>query len=85
MTAGVGLRSVLATIEPKVAEYEEIVAGEDAVTRAETIRRLVTNHGWTMQGAHTIEWLAHEHGAFVLGNALALAIALEIEDGASGL
>ena len=42
---------------------------------------LSTDHEWTRQGANTVVSLATDYGAFVLRNALALAIALHIEDG----
>ncbi|MCK4626982.1 MAG: hypothetical protein KAV00_16840 [Phycisphaerae bacterium] len=41
--------------------------------------------GWTANGAYAIIHVAREYGTFVLRNALALAAALGIEDGTSGL
>ena len=50
--------------------------------------RIVSNlskrHDWTHHGAHAIVCLANEYGAFMLRNALALAIVLEKEDGNLG-
>jgi len=40
---------------------------------------------WTPEGAAHIAALARDYGAFVLRNAMALAISLGIEDGDSGL
>jgi len=39
---------------------------------------------WTQDGAEQVASLARNYGAFVLRNALALAISLEIEDGEFG-
>lgn len=46
--------------------------------------RLTSDHGWTRDGAEQIAKLAHEYGAFMLRNALALAQVFEIEDGELG-
>ena len=40
---------------------------------------------WTQRGAEHIAALVRENGTFVLRNALAIAIALEVEDGSLGL
>jgi hypothetical protein len=40
---------------------------------------------WTPEGAAHVAALARDYGAFVLRNAMALAISLGIEDGDSGL
>jgi len=40
---------------------------------------------WTPNAAQTLVQLARKHGSFILRNALALALALAIEDGDSGL
>ncbi len=46
---------------------------------------LVERCDWTPEGANTVVTLAKEYGTFILRNALALALALKIEDGTSGL
>jgi len=46
---------------------------------------LQTKAGWTAEGSKHIETLARGYGSFVLRNALALAITLNIEDGNLGL
>lgn len=46
---------------------------------------LTTYSDWTMEGATTIVTLARIYGISILRNACALAAALEIEDGSSGL
>ena len=48
------------------------------------VSNLSTEHDWTHQGAHAIVCLANEYGAFMLRNALALAIVLGKEDGDLG-
>ena len=48
------------------------------------VQNLSKKHGWTHQGAHAIVCLANEYGAFMLRNALALAIVLGKEDGDRG-
>ena len=45
---------------------------------------LSSRHDWTHQGAQAIISLANDYGTFMLRNALALAIALEQEDGDLG-
>jgi hypothetical protein len=45
---------------------------------------LIQNHDWTNQGANTIVSLVNQYGAFMLRNALALAIVLGREDGSLG-
>ncbi len=45
---------------------------------------LSSKHDWTYRGAQAIVSLAKEYGAFMLRNALALAIVLEQEDGNLG-
>jgi hypothetical protein len=70
-----------------VSEYQtavgEVSAGKD-VDMNELVRRLSNGHDWTEDGAQTIAALASDYGAFVLRNALALAIALGNEDGDLG-
>jgi hypothetical protein len=67
------------------AEYEAIIddLGTDA-TDEQIVRALVERGDWTRNGARAVVALAREQGVFVLRNALALAAALGIEDGASG-
>jgi hypothetical protein len=45
---------------------------------------LVWRHDWSDSGAAALVALARDYGTFMLRNALALAAALEIEDGALG-
>ena len=46
--------------------------------------RLIYEHGWTVLGAAALVELVRDYGAFMLGNASALATALGVEDGKLG-
>ncbi len=48
-------------------------------------KKLHTECKWTPAGAQILLTLARQYGSFVLNNALALSIALGIEDGELGL
>lgn len=69
-----------------LTEYETIIAevGEDA-TDDEIVATLIHDADWTERGAREVLQLARHYGMSILRNALALAKALRIEDGASGL
>jgi hypothetical protein len=69
-----------------IDEYETIVreAGESP-TDEQLVVKLVLDGDWTDMGAATIVSLAREYGTAILRNALALAYAMGIEDGESGL
>ena len=68
------------------AEYETIIAdlGTDA-TDKQIVRALVERGSWTAQGAREVLQLARRYGTSILRNALALAEAMNIEDGDAGL
>jgi hypothetical protein len=44
-----------------------------------------TDGNWTKQGADTLVEIVQNYGSFILRNALALAVAANIEDGKLGL
>ena len=69
-----------------ISEYDTIIAevGDDA-TDEQIIAALVGDAEWTERGAREVLQLARKYGTFVLRNALALAAAMHIEDGESGL
>jgi len=72
-----------------ISEYESVLAPMAGRTtlplRSESlIRELRRNHDWTDGGARAVVSLANDYGAFMLRNALALAIALGKEDGELG-
>ena len=76
-----------------IDEYQTLVSAaagrEQAVTSAADCQRLrealSADAEWTTRGAETILLLAKQYGTFVLRNALAMAIAMGIEDGEAGL
>lgn len=73
-------------LEPTVNEYRGLLAsakvgGTKKVDRGRLVQRLSRAHDWTEEGAQAVVTLANEYGAFMLRNALALAIALGKEDG----
>lgn len=69
-----------------LSEYETLVAeaGECASDGA-IIAVLVRDADWTEHGALEVLSLAKRYGTSVLRNALALAAAMQIEDGEAGL
>jgi hypothetical protein len=72
--------------ESLVAEYEGIIAAlGESPTDDQIVAALVREGGWTDKGAHDVLRLARSFGASILRNALALANAMRIEDGDSGL
>jgi len=76
-------------LESTVSEYQGLLASAK-VERVQTrdvdrlVQQLSRSHDWTELGARAIVSLANEYGAFMLRNALALAIALNKEDGNLG-
>ncbi len=73
-------------VESTILEYRNLFepSGEvtDKVLEIERIKsELARNHDWTRRGADALVTLACEYGAFMLRNALALAIVLQKEDG----
>lgn len=69
-----------------LAEYETIIdqVGENA-TDDQIVAALVRDADWTEQGAQELLHLARRYGVSILRNALALASAMQIEDGEAGL
>jgi hypothetical protein len=54
-------------------------------TDEQIVRALVERGDWTEQGAREVLQLARRYGTSILRNALALAAAMQIEDGNAGL
>ena len=82
----------ISLLEMSVEEYQVIMANvkpgkkyenEDYWLRVK--HRLQTEAGWTRVAAQHISNLAQNYGSFALRNALALAMVLDIEDGAFDL
>ena len=76
-------------IESLVAEYKATLAEMDAYDGSSAAAKRITlaisqQHDWSQAAAATLVKLARDYGTFMLRNALALAEALEIEDGALG-
>lgn len=72
-----------------VHEYRSLLAssevdGKEIVNMNPLVQRLSRANDWTEEGARVIVTLANEYGAFMLRNALALALALGKEDGDRG-
>jgi len=77
-------------LESTISEYEGLLPtnfkeGASPVNKDRLISALSREHDWTERGAAAIVSLANDYGTFVLRNALALAIVLDIEDGSLGL
>jgi hypothetical protein len=89
-TGGTGYMRHDEALPLTVCEYQMMFAkSRDSRARgtdwAEVEQKLQTEGEWTRTGAAHVTELARDYGAFVLRNALALAIALNIEDGELGL
>jgi hypothetical protein len=65
------------------AEFGDINDIEDQASRI--IDMLANRHEWTHDSASVLLGLTTKYGTFVLRNALALALALNIDDGTEGL
>ena len=68
-----------------IAEYESTVKtqqGSDLHGDPKRLARaLSSHHDWTERGAEAVVSLVNQYGAFMLRNALALAVVLDKEDG----
>jgi hypothetical protein len=78
-----------ALFESSVSEYRALVlpfkgSEADRLDADRVVRDLSRSLDWTEEGAQTIVLLATKYGAFMLRNALALAVALDKEDGDLG-
>lgn len=74
------------SVQPLVEEYRALLHVLSPSPADERIREFLIRHSdWSERGAATILALAKNYGTFMLANALALAEALEIEDGELGL
>jgi hypothetical protein len=72
-----------------VHEYRGLLASSEAdgteIADVDSlVQHLSRGRDWTEEGARMIVTLANKHGAFMLRNALALALALGKEDGDLG-
>ncbi len=74
-------------LESAVSEYKIAIGRHGRAENPDMntlVRSLSSAHDWTDEGARAIVVLANRYGAFMLRNALALAIALKKEDGDLG-
>ncbi len=67
-----------------VEEYRSALDGIDLGDSESLTRALQETGDWTADASEHLVALARDYGAFMLRNALALAIALGIEDGDLG-
>lgn len=67
-----------------VEEYETLFADADTDSHKSLETVLVDDAEWTPQAAEHLLRLAREYGSFMLRNALAISLALDIEDGELG-
>jgi hypothetical protein len=75
-------------VQGLVDGYDDIATefeGRMCPDEEEVAKILHDKHDWTDNGAKVVVDLAMKYGAFVLRNALALAIVLDVEDGSEGL
>jgi len=67
-----------------VDEYRSLL-GNVNVEATESLQAVLTHQAdWTPRAAEHLLYLAKSYGSFMLRNALALSIALDIEDGEIG-
>lgn len=81
--------SEIELLESAVCEYRGLLAsakgdGTEPLDMDRLVQHLSQAHDWTEHGARAIVSLANEYGAFMLRNALAMALALGKEDGDLG-
>jgi len=73
-------------IQPEYQYYAKKATGvNNEIDWDKLTTSLCTSGEWTRQGAETLVGLVKNYGSFVLKNALALAIAANVEDGKLGL
>lgn len=76
-------------IENLLSEYETVIEEAGPPGSSEFWERLeeklVVNSEWSHPAANHLVTLARDYGSFVLRNAYALAIALDVEDGELGI
>ena len=67
-----------------LTEYRHILKDCDESNPTTIEQALVRKADWTPEAAQHLVQLARNYGAFILRNATALAVALDIEDGELG-
>ena len=71
--------------ESILKENKEILDLHENSYWSDILAKLQTDCEWTQEGAIHLIQLVNDYGSFMLRNALALAIAADIEDGKLGL
>ena len=77
-------------VESLIGEYQMILAQKSLKNtnseydESEILKELVASADWSMSAAREILRLVEDYGAFMLRNALAIAVVLGKEDGAAG-
>jgi hypothetical protein len=74
----------MANVSTLVDEYRALFGGASTGMKESFEELLVREGDWTLRGASDLLQLAHQYGSFMLRNALAISLALEIEDGDLG-
>lgn len=67
-----------------VEEYDTLFQEVRGRSTDSLERKLVRDAAWTPQAAEHLLRLARDYGSFMLRNALAISLALDIEDGELG-
>jgi hypothetical protein len=65
-------------------EYRCLIAAAKGTSAEALIKALAKKADWTPQAAEHLLQLANDYGSFMLRNALALSLALNVEDGELG-
>jgi hypothetical protein len=77
-------------VDSLINEYESLLAQKSLrnsrgeYNESEILKELVVSADWTLVAAGEILTLVENYGAFMLRNALAIAVALGKEDGSAG-
>ena len=67
-----------------VEEYRSLLANQNVDDVDSLTEQLIQSGGWSPQAAEHILSLARRYGSFMLRNALAVSLTLDIEDGELG-
>lgn len=78
-------------LDSLISEYENLLVGEGLAKdpqsehdEADIIEDLIASADWSDSGAYELMQMVHTYGAFMLRNALAVAVVLGKEDGEQG-
>jgi hypothetical protein len=69
---------------PLIEEYQTILNENNTTSKDIIVNALVRECEWSTPAAEHLHRLVKDNGAFMLRNALALSIALRVEDGELG-